>query len=292
MMPDGHILCTLSPQPNDFNQDSFFHSPTYVYDYDYTQGVFTQLTMPDGQPSWDIPCYVTTMLNLPDGSILFSVQGQSQYYIYTSTRAQLTAGKPTISAVHKDSCEFMITGTLFNGISQGSSYGDDWQMATNYPIVHLKAGNKIYYARTHHWNRTGVQTGSLPDTAYFTVPTGVPNGTYQLYLSANGISSDALTLHYISCDSATYHLAVHDIAAAPRIIIYPNPVNDALIIETSDGMKGEATITISTTTGQQIKQLQTSEAKVSVSCTDMAPGIYFVYYEVGAARIVRKFVKL
>ena len=88
------------------------------------------------------------------------------------------------------------------------------------------------------------------------------------------------------------NLAVHDITAAPRIIIYPNPVSDALIIETTDGAKGEASITISTATGQQIKQIQTEEAKVSVSCADLAPGIYFVYYEVGTARTVRKFVKL
>jgi hypothetical protein len=61
-------------------------------------------------------------------------------------------------------------------------------------------------------------------------------------------------------------LAVHDIAAAPRIIIYPNPVNDALIIETSDGMKGDA-ITISTTTGQQSNNSRQTRRK----CPSPAP---------------------
>ena len=41
---------------------------------------------------------------------------------------------------------YLPTGTGINGISQANNYGDDAQMATNYPIVQLtdKNSGKIY----------------------------------------------------------------------------------------------------------------------------------------------------
>src|SRR6185295_10399376 len=117
-------------------------------------------------------------------------QSSSQYYVYTPTGSPLTAGKPIISNITQTGCTtFTITGTQFNGISQGTCYGDDWQMASNYPIVRLTSGSNVYYARTSNWNSTGVKRGSAPDTAQFTTPASVSPGTYSLVVVANGISS-------------------------------------------------------------------------------------------------------
>jgi hypothetical protein len=85
---------------------------------------------------------------------------------------------------------YHLAGTGLNGLSEGSAYGDDWQTATNYPIVRLTSGGTISYCRTYNWSSTGVATGSVPVTTEFAVPATLPSGAYSLVVVANGISSD------------------------------------------------------------------------------------------------------
>src|SRR5262249_11394689 len=66
------------------------------------------------------------------------------------------------------------------------------QMNTNYPIVRLVgSGGSVYYARTFNWSSTGVQTGNTVQTTQFSLPTGLPAGTYSVVVSANGNPSNA-----------------------------------------------------------------------------------------------------
>jgi hypothetical protein len=195
MMVNGKILCAFSPMPT--SSTHIFNSPTKFYEFNYLANSFTQVNAPSGGLSINEPCYYTNMLDLPDGTVLYSDQGSNHYYIYHPSGSPLVSGKPTIQSVHQTDCNtFMITGTLFNGISEGAAYGDDWQMATNYPLVRLTSGSNVYYARTFNWNRTGVQTGNLSDTAQFTLPAGLPEGIYSLVVTVNGNSSDSIVFTY------------------------------------------------------------------------------------------------
>lgn len=190
MMVNGKILMCVSPIPTSADH---FPPPTAFYEFDYLTNSYTLIPTPFGGLSTNISCYVTNFTNLPDGKILYSTQGSSQYYVYTPGSAQLAAGKPIIANVIQTDCStFKITGNKFNGISQGSSYGDDWQMNTNYPVIRLSNGSNVYYCRTFNWNKTGVQRGTLADTTQFTLPAGLPIGTYSLVVTANGISSDPI----------------------------------------------------------------------------------------------------
>jgi len=191
MMVNGKILFAVSNAPSPFNE---FPSPTYYYEFDYLLDTFIQVNAPAGGLSADEPAYFSGMLDLPDGTVLYSDQYSAQYYVYRPGGTPLEAGKPTISNIVKNGCDsFTITGTLFNGISEGASFGDDWQMNTNYPIVRLTSETNVYYARTFNWNSTGVQRGNLADTTQFTLPAGLPAGTYSLVVTANGIASDTIT---------------------------------------------------------------------------------------------------
>ena len=188
MMVNGKILMDVSPIPTSANH---FPSPTAFYEFDYLSNTYTQINTPFGGTTTNISCYVTSFLDLPDGTILYSTQGSSQYYIYTPGSGPLVSGKPVINTIAQTGCSsFSITGTKFNGISQGATYGDDWQMNTNYPVIRLTNGSNVYYCRTFNWNTTGVQRGSLPDTVQFTLPAGLPVATYSLVVTANGIASD------------------------------------------------------------------------------------------------------
>ena len=200
IMPNGKILLVLSPPPTSANH---FPGPTFFYEFDYRNNSFTNVSAPDGSASGNYSTYVTTMLNLPNGSVMYSVQGSSTYYIYTPSSAQLANGKAVIGQITANDCggsSYTISGTGFNGMSEGTSYGDDWQMATNYPIIRLTNGSNVYYARTYNWNSTGVQTGSIPTNAQFTLPPGLPYATYSLVVTANGISSDAVSFTPSTCN--------------------------------------------------------------------------------------------
>jgi hypothetical protein len=85
MMPNGKILCCASPTPIPANH---FQSPTYFYEFNYLTNTFTSIGAPGGGPSVNLPTYVFAMLNLPDGSIMLSVQGLPQYFIYTPSGTQ------------------------------------------------------------------------------------------------------------------------------------------------------------------------------------------------------------
>ncbi|HYK47337.1 MAG TPA: T9SS type A sorting domain-containing protein, partial [Parafilimonas sp.] len=191
MMVNGKVLCNASPIPTSGNH---FPSPTTFYEFDPATNSFTAIPAPGGGSTLNQPTYVTCFLDLPDGRVLYSLQGSSQYYVYTPSGSPIASGKPTVASVSQTGTStYQITGTLFNGLSEGATYGDDWQMNSNYPIVRLTNGSNVYYCRSFRWNSTGVMRGNKPDTATFTTPAGLPNVPYSLYVVANGIASDPVS---------------------------------------------------------------------------------------------------
>jgi len=192
MMNNGNILMALSPTPTMSNH---FPTPTSFYEFDYATDTFIALAAPSGGTSIAVASYNTNMLALPDGNILYTSQGNKRYYVYTPGSSALSAGQPTVGNISRINCDtFTVTGTLFTGISEGASYGDDWTMSTNFPIVRLTSGSNVYYGRTYNWNRYGsVSTGTSPDTTSFTLPAGLPQGTYSLQVVVNGNSSAPVT---------------------------------------------------------------------------------------------------
>jgi hypothetical protein len=174
----------------------------------------------------------------------------------------------------------MVTGTLFNGISEGASYGDDWQMATNYPIVRLTSGANVYYVRTSEWNSTGVQRGINADTTYFTIPSTLPNTPYSLAVVANGISSDTVTFTFSICTE------IEETASLNKdISVYPNPANSNVIVDFTSKQPGVYTIrlldvmgsTISTGTGNAAS----GENKHQINLESIAKGIYILELQMG-----------
>jgi len=204
LMPNGKILMALGPL--DGTKDNYL-GPTYIYEWDPAQPFPTDPISVQGDDPCEkkrvAPCS-WIMLPLPSGEILLSnnaINGASSMLIYHPDGAALAAGKPKIIGLPVNKAEkavlaqggtFTITGTLFNGISQAASYGDDASMATNYPIVRLesKAGPAVWYCRTFGHSSMGVAVREVVSTN-FTVPWDVPLGDYDLRVIANGIASEA-----------------------------------------------------------------------------------------------------
>ena len=185
---DGNVLFDAGPA-------NTYNAPTSFFIYNYQQNTITQIEGPTGATD-NIQPFVTTMLDLPNGTVLY--QGSNNIYFYTPSDSAITAGQPVIQNISQNSDgSFLLTGTGLNGLNQGALYGDDKQMDSNYPLVRLTStttGN-IYYARTYNWSSTSVQTGSRALTTDFTLPAGIPNGSYSLVTAANGNASPAVVFN-------------------------------------------------------------------------------------------------
>jgi PKD repeat protein len=196
MMVNGKILFACSLAPTQANE---FSNPTYFYEFNYLDSAYTAVAAPNASVANSAISQQYTMINLPNGQVMLSVDQSNtanQYYVYNPTGTPLAAGKPTISSVTRLNCtNYMVTGHKFNGISEGSAFGDENENDTNYPLFRFKKGNRVYYAKSYNWNSTGVQRGVLNDTAYFTLPATMGNGSYYMYAVANGIASDSIVFN-------------------------------------------------------------------------------------------------
>jgi hypothetical protein len=183
MMANGHILCA-------FAENDTSGPPITFYEYDPVANTFDLIDGPEGFVTNSVPAFLTRMLDLPDGSVLFSDGTNSQLYDYAPSGPALAAGQPAITSITTNYYRsYHLTGTQINGISQGAAFEVD-QMNSNYPLVRMtNAAGNVYYARTYNWSSTGVMTGSLPVTTEFLVPQNLPGGLYSLVVVANGNSS-------------------------------------------------------------------------------------------------------
>jgi len=132
------------------------------------------------------------LLTLPDGNAL--IYRRSGPGIYQPQGQAQPAWAPTVlsyPAVVTRGRSYAIQGTQFNGLSQGSSFGDEFETATNYPLVRLSnsASGHVVYARTHDHSTMGVATGSVLVSTQFDVPPNTEPGAATLEVVANGIAS-------------------------------------------------------------------------------------------------------
>jgi hypothetical protein len=87
-------------------------------------------------------------------------------------------------------------------------------------------------------------------------------------------------------------VGIKDVESSTKVIVYPNPVGDELVIDTKDAPEGEAQIQIMDAMGQLILETEMDEPRLTIPCSQLATGIYFVSYTIGGSKTVRRFVKL
>ncbi len=91
---------------------------------------------------------------------------------------------------------YTILGRQFNGLSQAASFGDEYQTATNYPLVRItnNATGHVFYAKTHGHFPMGVAGGGTPTYTHMDIPTGMETGPSKLVVVANGIASNIISV--------------------------------------------------------------------------------------------------
>ena len=207
LLPSGKVLLVAGNTVREICQESpcFWSNPSTCYLYDPATNGISQLSP---QPSSNTnDTWTANFLLLPTGQVLFSSQ-QGALAILTldpAGSAPNAAWKPSITSAPSAMVAghtYVISGTQFNGLSRACSYGDDAQMATNYPIVRLTntTTNRVVYLRSFNFSSLGIATGGATQTASLQVPAGAQPGQYQMVVIANGISSDPVSVQVVAQD--------------------------------------------------------------------------------------------
>jgi hypothetical protein len=188
LLPNGNVLCDTSP--------GFFSPPVTFYEFDGKS--LTQVPVP---PNPGATSQYGRMLVLPTGQIFFVVTDNMtiDVELYTASGTYQKEWAPTITTAPSTATRgdtYRISGKQFNGLSQGAMFGDDAQMATNYPLVRItnNSTGHVFYARTHDHSSMGVATGSKIVFTNFDVPQDMETGAAELVVVANGIPSGAVAI--------------------------------------------------------------------------------------------------
>jgi hypothetical protein len=188
VLPDGNALFDTSP--------GVFNTGSKFFEWDGTTLNATAATSNAAVDS----SYVGNMVVLPTGQVLFT-DFSSTVEIYTPAGQPCAGCAPTIKSVATSlthgSKNNKISGTQFNGLTQGAYYGDDNQSATNFPIVRITdSKGVVVYCKTHSW-LGGVATGTKLVSAQFDIPLTINLGAASLVVVTNGIPSKAKAITII-----------------------------------------------------------------------------------------------
>jgi hypothetical protein len=193
LLPSGKVLCTASPGP-----PCGFPGPTEFFLYDPVSNTVAPVAAP---PNATKAAFNGRLLLLPTGQVLYSANS-SDVEIYTPDGAPNPAWRPVITHAPSEMVPgqtYRITGQQLNGLSQACSYGDDAQMATNYPIARMTRPGKpaVTYVRTADHSTMGVATGGANHWTNVSIPPSMATGAYQLTIVANGIPSIAVPVQVV-----------------------------------------------------------------------------------------------
>ncbi|MBS1706337.1 MAG: hypothetical protein JST40_10710 [Armatimonadetes bacterium] len=182
-MPNGKVLCTA-------NRASSFTGPTHLYEYDYRTNSLVQIADPEAISN---PCYTVHTCLLPTGQVAVSYS-TNHILIYTPTTTGINDAWRPYSIVTPSSAapgdDILVFGEQINGLTQGSTYGDEGLYNSNFPVISLKNNTTgtVYYCRTHDHSTMSIGPNHLRQYTKCLIPASVPTGTYSLTLSANGLA--------------------------------------------------------------------------------------------------------
>ena len=192
LLPSGSVLVQASPGK--------FQTPSHFWEFRISKktGVPTLVQVNDPTTAPHVSSFHGRFLELPTGQALWTNSGEltgvNEVATYTPRGEPKTKWLPVVSSVSSTlnvgSEGNAISGTNFNGFSQGATYGDDAQMSTNYPLVRItnNSTGDVCYARSYNFSTMGVWTTGTT-TALFDIPKRCEKGAGTLQAVVNGIAS-------------------------------------------------------------------------------------------------------
>ena len=177
--PNGKMLMMASPL--------IFNSPSTFFEWNGS--TLNQVPGPPNAPN--VPSYQGHLLLLPTGQIMYTdYTTDVEIFTPTGSNYDWTPSVFLTSASLYRGSSPVLFGSKFNGLSQANAYGDDFQNATNYPIVRFTniATNHVFYCRTHSHSTMAVGYSGFVST-HVDIPISIEPGPSYLEVVANGIPS-------------------------------------------------------------------------------------------------------
>lgn len=189
LLPNGNVLVYTSP--------GVFSGTGTFYEFNGTSFA----TAPNTASGSSLQSWEGRLMVLPTGQVLYAAADGNtiDVELYTPTGKPNNAWRPTITSGPRTvthGMSYTLSGTQLNGLSAGAAYGDDAQMASNFPLVVIqnKATKHFFFARTHNFSTMGIATGSTIVSTMFDVPASIETGASTVYVVANGIPSAGKTI--------------------------------------------------------------------------------------------------
>jgi hypothetical protein len=185
VLPDGDVLVAASPGE--------YTPPTKIFDFNGSK----LTAVPDPLEAAHFASNDAFMMVLPTGQVLFNDR-IGDLEVYTPTGKPKAAWLPSITSVPtalSAGGTYKLKGKQLNGLTQAAAYGDDYQDATNYPLVRLtnKKTGFVVYARTFGMTSMTVAPAAS-SSVKFALPAGLKAATYSLVVVANGLASAPVTV--------------------------------------------------------------------------------------------------
>jgi len=189
VLPDGNVLVQASPM---------FVAPSSFFEFSLSKKggmALTQVNSPT--QAANTASRDGSFLELPTGQILWANDGflgSVEVATYTPKGSAKASWLPVVSSVaatlKTGSTGNTISGTNFNGFSQGASYGSDRQMSTNYPLVRITitSTGDVCFGRSYNFSTMGVWTTGTTN-ATFDIPKSCKTGAGTLQVIVNGLAS-------------------------------------------------------------------------------------------------------
>jgi hypothetical protein len=185
---NGKVLMIASP--------GIFLPPPAFFEWDGSH--LNQIPGPFNPVSFNTS-YKGHLLVLPTGQILYTYFSKD-VEVFTPTGSNYNWAPSAIftSNVFSRGSSFVLFGNKLNGLSQGVAYGDDYQAATNYPIVRITnlATGHVFYCRTHDHSTMAIGDPGVAYT-HVNIPSNMETGASYLEVVSNGIPSPQynITIH-------------------------------------------------------------------------------------------------
>ncbi len=180
VLPSGEVLVMASP--------GIYQTPAHFFVFNGK--TLTQVA--DTANAASLSSYDGFMLVLPTGQVLFNSR-LGEMDLYTDTGAANPKWAPSVTSVPTTLAaggSYKLSGKQLSGLTQGAAYGDDYQSATNYPLVRIvnAATGHVAYARSFGHTKVPVAGGKSSSTR-FQLPATIETGAASLFVVANGIAS-------------------------------------------------------------------------------------------------------
>jgi hypothetical protein len=171
-----------------FSSPGIFNAGSVVFEWNGSS--LTQIPAPPN--AINVSSFQGHFLMLPSGQIMYTDYTQD-VELFTSAGSPYTGYTPTVllpNLTMTHGTTVVLNGRNFIGASQNNFYGDDYQDATNYPIVRFTnvATGHVFYGRTHGHNTMAVGYHG-PTYTHVDIPNDIELGTTHLQVITNGIAS-------------------------------------------------------------------------------------------------------